>query len=43
MIAIGEIVNSADVETRRLHSAELTGRPLEHFRSERELVSNLAL
>jgi len=43
MIVIGKIVNSADVETRRLHNARLVGRLVEQFHSERELVGNLAL
>ncbi len=43
MIAIGKIVNSAEVETRRLHAADRVRRLVEQFHSERKVVSDLAL
>src|SRR5450759_2536758 len=43
MVTIGEIVDPSDVETRRLHAANLIGRLVEQFDSERKFVGDLAL
>src|ERR1700730_8822284 len=42
MVAVGEIVDPSDVDTRRLHSADLIGCLVEQFDTERKFVGDPA-
>src|SRR5215475_3624780 len=42
MVAIGEIVNSSDVESRCLQATYLVGRLMEQFDAEHKFVGDLA-